>query len=150
MSRPQRRQQTAQIHLRRGAKALVTTTDRVLLIKERHEDGSPFWTLPGGGIEHGESPPGTLRRELHEELCCATAITERCGRFWYAHHGTDTLTRYVVFECALLSRPTPNRADGVVDARWARTDDLPPETLLPVRHLLTAGPCPTDYTNESK
>jgi len=35
---------------RRGAKALVATDRRVLLIRERHADGTAFWTLPGGGL----------------------------------------------------------------------------------------------------
>ena len=58
---PHRRQRVA-------AYALVIRDDTVLLtrISERgHHAGS--WTLPGGGIDHGESPRAALEREVQEE-----------------------------------------------------------------------------------
>lgn len=58
---PQRKQRVA-------AYALVLRDDDVLLtrISERgHHAGS--WTLPGGGIDHGESPRAALEREVQEE-----------------------------------------------------------------------------------
>jgi len=51
-----------------AAYALVIRNDTVLLtrISERgHHAGS--WTLPGGGIDHGESPRAALEREVQEE-----------------------------------------------------------------------------------
>jgi 8-oxo-dGTP diphosphatase len=51
-----------------AAYALVIRHDTVLLtrISERgHHAGS--WTLPGGGIDHGESPRAALEREVQEE-----------------------------------------------------------------------------------
>jgi len=42
------------IRLREGAKALAVRNGHVLLIKERHTDGSVFWTLPGGGKQSGQ------------------------------------------------------------------------------------------------
>src|SRR5688572_14597961 len=37
----------------------------VLLHRADHE---PFWTLPGGRAEHGETAEATIRREMREEL----------------------------------------------------------------------------------
>ena len=51
-----------------AAYALIVRGDRVLLtrISERgYHPGS--WTLPGGGIDHGESPRAALEREVQEE-----------------------------------------------------------------------------------
>ena len=51
-----------------AAYALIVRDDRVLLtrISERgYHSGS--WTLPGGGIDHGESPRAALEREVQEE-----------------------------------------------------------------------------------
>jgi ADP-ribose pyrophosphatase YjhB (NUDIX family) len=39
--------------------------DSVLLHRADHE---PFWTLPGGRAEHGETAEQTLKREMLEEL----------------------------------------------------------------------------------
>ena len=39
--------------------------DSVLLHRADHE---PFWTLPGGRAEHGETAEATIRREMREEL----------------------------------------------------------------------------------
>ena len=47
------------------AKALITNSeDKVLVVKE----GQDFWSLPGGGLEHGESPQDCLKREIQEEI----------------------------------------------------------------------------------
>jgi ADP-ribose pyrophosphatase YjhB (NUDIX family) len=61
----------AHLPLRRqrlAAKALVRRGDRVLLARLSSyavETGS--WTLPGGGVDHGESPERALVREVEEE-----------------------------------------------------------------------------------
>jgi 8-oxo-dGTP pyrophosphatase MutT (NUDIX family)/predicted HAD superfamily Cof-like phosphohydrolase len=47
---------------------MLTSGDRVLLtrISDRGHD-SGIWTLPGGGIDHGESPRAAVVREVYEE-----------------------------------------------------------------------------------
>lgn len=111
--------QSGVVRLRRGAKALVAMRTRVLLIKERHGDGSPFWTLPGGGVPPGESPVEGLRRELGEELGCSVHVGDVVTRFWYAHQSRrNVLTRYTVFSSTLASAVRPDAAEGVLDFRW--------------------------------
>jgi len=119
---------------RRGAKALVTSGQRVLLVRERHADGSVFWTLPGGGVEGHECPREGLARELDEELCSRSHVGDPVSTFWYAHQSCDaTVTRYTVYDCSLLAPPTPNAAEGIEAARWVDPDDPPTETLPQVR-----------------
>ena len=121
---------------RSGAKALVTSGRSVLVVQERHADGSPFWTLPGGGVRDHECPTEGLRRELAEELDCRARIDDPVSRFWYAHDTlAATVSVYTVFDCSLLTEPAPNHDEGVFDARWAEPDDLPPATLPQVRYL---------------
>lgn len=123
--------------LRVGAKALVRSRGRVLLVQERRADGSTFWTLPGGGLEPGESPRECLERELDEEIRCGCdlgAILDRCR---YRHTTRpDTTTVYLVFEATLDGQPTPNAVEGVVDWCWVRPSAVPAATLDPFERLL--------------
>jgi 8-oxo-dGTP pyrophosphatase MutT (NUDIX family) len=47
-----------------GCYALVREAGRVLLTRLRR---TGLWALPGGGVDHGEHPDATLRREVFEE-----------------------------------------------------------------------------------
>lgn len=127
---------------RTGAKALLTSDRRVLLVRERHDDGTPFWTLPGGGVDAGETPREGLRRELHEELCCRSRIGPPVSAFWYAHESlAGTVSRYTVFECSLLTAPEPNRSEGVYETRWVDPQAPPTGTLPQVRLVCRAALC---------
>ena len=120
---------TVGFRIRRGAKALVRTPRSVLLVRERHADGTPFWTLPGGGAQEGEPNSATLRRELIEELSCRCTIHGVAGSFWHVHHSLyRTVSVYTIFDCTLLGEPTPMGSE-IQDARWFRPSDIPPTTL---------------------
>jgi 8-oxo-dGTP diphosphatase len=126
-----------QLQVRRGAKALVTSSDRVLLVRERHADGTPFWTLPGGGAYRNESLADALRREMAEELRCGCVVGKPLDSFWYVHRSRDrTVSIYTVFGCALGSRPYPATDERVEDSRWVDPATLPGRTLPAVRLLV--------------
>jgi 8-oxo-dGTP diphosphatase len=122
---------------RHGAKALISSDAAVLLVKERHADGTPFWTLPGGGIAPGETLVEALYRELREELCCRdVVIGAQSGNLWYANHSADGLvSKYTVFDCQTLSEPQPNLKEGVTEYRWVRPGTIPSRTLPQVRAI---------------
>jgi len=123
--------------LRRGVKALVTGGERVLLIRERHADGAPFWTLPGGGVHLGEAPARALRRELREELRCRCTVDDPVGSFPYVHTGrSGTVSLYSVRECWLRTEPRPAASEGVTAITWAEPGSLPDRTLPQVRALV--------------
>jgi 8-oxo-dGTP diphosphatase len=122
---------------RRGAKALVRTGGRVLLVRERHADGSPFWTLPGGGVEPNESLRGGLQRELVEELGCDSVVADAWGSFQYAHRSKPgVVSTYTIYETWLLDEPTPNGREGVTGYDWVDPQEPPAETLPQVVSVL--------------
>ncbi len=127
---------TGRFEPRTGAKALVTSDRAVLLVKEHHSDGTPFWTLPGGGVCPHETPVEGLHRELAEELDCHARVSGPVSTFWYAHGTLDaSVSVYTVFDCSLLSEPAPNPDEGVFEAKWTEPDSLPSTTLPQVRYL---------------
>lgn len=122
------------VRVRHGAKAKITAGEAVLLVKERHADGSVFWTLPGGGVHAGESAAEGLRRELREELDCRVVVGDRTDTLLYAHHSTDrALSRYTIHECSLASTPTPRLEEGALACRWVHPDAFPSRTLPQIR-----------------
>lgn len=125
------------VRFRRGVKAMITSESAVLLVKERHTDGTHFWTLPGGGVQSGESRAKALRREMREELDCEVSIRDTAGTVWYAHSSeTALVSEYTVVDCGITSRPSPNPVEGVYEHRWADSRSLPPRTLPQIRRFL--------------
>lgn len=61
---------------RLAAYAVTVEMDKVLLVLHA-PTGS--WTLPGGGVEHGEDPFETVTRELHEETGCHGVVEGLLG-----------------------------------------------------------------------
>jgi 8-oxo-dGTP diphosphatase len=59
---------------RQRVAAVIVRDDRVLMVRERGPDadgrhlGQEYWTLPGGGIQPGETPDQAVRREVLEEV----------------------------------------------------------------------------------
>ena len=53
---------------RLAAYAMVESDGQILLTQLSHRTGWPGgWTLPGGGVDHGEDPRDTVVRETYEE-----------------------------------------------------------------------------------
>lgn len=126
--------------VRRGAKAVISSASRVLLVREQHSNGGTFWTLPGGGVRSQESLAEGLRRELLEELRCDSVVTDTVGAFWYSHHSTPALVSYhTVFSCCVVPPIRPVRREGILESRWVAPEHLSPKTIPQVRQLLTDG-----------
>lgn len=126
----------SQDRIRRGVKAVITASERVLVVREMHDDGSTFWTFPGGGVETGESKAVALKRELLEELGCKVAVGDKRGSVWYAHSCQERVSKYTAFDCTLLSFPKPNLVDGILEYRWMKRENLGQKTLPLVPYVL--------------
>ncbi len=65
--------------LRVAAYAVVVRDGQILLARSPADGGGHEWVLPGGGMEHGEDPYDTVRRELMEETGYRIDVTGLLG-----------------------------------------------------------------------
>lgn len=108
--------------------------NRILLTRfayPGHPD-SGRWTLPGGGMEWGESPRDTLCRELSEETGLTATPTSIAGVFsrWFSRDeaflGTPGLFVSIVFRTSGLQgqlRSTFDGLDTTDGAQWFGVDE---------------------------
>lgn len=122
---------------RSGVKALVTFGTWVLLTREWRRDGSIYHSLPGGGVELGETPHEALARELSEELDCAGAIGKQVGSCSYQHRSTDVTTQYDLYVVTLNDVPTTNPSEGIVGTTFHDPAALPESMLDPLAEAVS-------------
>lgn len=94
-----------------------------------------LWTLPGGGVDHGEDPRDALIREVHEETGLAPTIGDR-ARVYSAHMPRAPRDGQIVDAHAIRivydgwvapGAPDPRvlEVDGsTVEAAWKPLDDV--------------------------
>ncbi|GAA2146303.1 hypothetical protein GCM10009844_22210 [Nocardioides koreensis] len=126
--RPFRKQRVA-------AYALVVRDEQVLLTRisaRGHHSGS--WTLPGGGVDHGESPREALEREMVEECGVAGTVGTLLDVHDAHFSGTAPSGRHedfhavhLVFEADVAPDAEPRvvEVDGTTDAvAWVPLDQV--------------------------
>lgn len=129
-----------------GCYAWIEQDGHVLLPhwREWRADGSEVagWTLPGGGVEHGESPEETCLREVQEETGFTVALVELLGvrNHWVpgdrrlAGPGRPLQALQVVYLARITAGTLTPETDGTTDdVRWVglgELDGLPTVSLV--------------------
>ncbi|MFE9098437.1 NUDIX hydrolase [Streptomyces sp. NPDC007264] len=130
--------------LRVAAYAVCVRDERLLLARGRGVRGTPEWTLPGGGMEHGEDPYDTVLREVTEETGYRVEITGLLGVDSLRRHIPRRLGRTVdhhgvrlVYEGRVTGGELRHEIGGSTDmAAWHPLDEVP--SLPRVRLIDTA------------
>ena len=119
--------------------AVVERAGALLLVRHQKPERDPYWVLPGGRLEPGETIPECARREVAEE----TGISARFAGVLYVgeflregRHTVDVTARVVLEgdeEARLGSDPevAPGSEPTLREVQWMDGEDLRGIQLLP-------------------
>jgi 8-oxo-dGTP diphosphatase len=119
--------------------AVVEREEALLLVRHQKPERDPYWVLPGGRLEPGETIPECAGRELAEE----TGLTAGFSGVLYVseflregRHTIDVVVRMDLegeAEASLGSDPevAPGTEPTLVEVRWVSVDELREIELLP-------------------
>lgn len=119
--------------VRVAAYGLVSdTAGRVLLTRLTDLTTRPgWWTLPGGGLDHGEAPEAALAREVREETGLSVVVEGLLGvdseHIPVAARGDDLHAVRILYRARAEdeTRPLEHELAGTTDlARWFAPDEL--------------------------
>lgn len=119
--------------------AVVEREGRLLLVRHQKPDLAPYWVLPGGRLEPGETIPECAAREVAEETCLDAWFSGLLyvGEFLReGRHTVDVTARMAVdkeAEAALGSDPevAPDAEPTLRELRWVGVEELEEIGLLP-------------------
>jgi ADP-ribose pyrophosphatase YjhB (NUDIX family) len=132
------REQRVRPELRVAAYGVCVDGGRILLARYIGT-AVPEWTLPGGGVEHGEDPYDAVIREAYEETGYHVEVVDLLGidsarrRYpreagWYADHHAIR----VFYTVRVVGGQLRDEVDGSTDhAEWLPLDGL--AEVAPVR-----------------
>lgn len=119
---------------RTSAYGVAVRDDRMLLTRlsaRAHRPGA--WTLPGGGVDHGEAPLDTVVREIAEETGLIASVDRLLDAHSVALTGTAPTGRtedfhgiQLIYAVTVSSDPIRVlESDGTTDAAdWVRIEDI--------------------------
>ncbi len=131
-----------------AAYAVIVRDDHILLSRlAKRLTSKELWTLPGGGLEHGEDPRDAVVREVHEETGLDVVIGETAHVYsfhqrnsWRQGRRADAHALRIVYDGWVpVDSPEPHvvEVDGsTMEAAWQPIADVQDGTL-PVVGLVT-------------
>jgi len=111
-----------------GVGAVIVYEGRVLLVKRRYEPLAGRWSLPGGGVELGETLEASVAREMLEETGLEVEVGPVIEVFDRISRDDDGRVRYhyvlVDYLCWSIGGHLRAGSD-VEDAVFVRPEELP-------------------------
>ena len=124
----------ANVRLQPGVASIIfDDQDRILIMKRTR---GPYWCIPGGRMETGESAPECCIRETEEETGLTTRVKRLIGLYTNARSicsypdGNVHQSYIALFECVVISGEL-RESDETEHFHWMSKDELPDYLLLP-------------------
>jgi len=121
------------------AEAVIVRDGRILLIRRGDVERSPgTWTVPGGFIGLGETPPAAAAREASEETGVNVRILGLVAP--PRHLSTPDGRGHVLLSFLAVTEDEPRPAHEVAEVRWCAPDEVPWAALaFPTTEALLRG-----------
>jgi len=113
-----------------GIVALDDAENVILVRQYRHAVGKTLLEIPAGGMEEGEGPQQSARREFEEETGYTAAGMEQIGGI-YAAPGYSTEFLHLYLATGLRPGPSRNDEDEAIE--------VVPVPLAEIPHLIRSG-----------
>lgn len=125
-----------------GVYGVIIKNDEILLVKKARGAYTGKYDLPGGSIEHGETPIETLKRELIEEtnieiknakLLMADSVLVK----WLHHKQTELMHHIgIIYKVSIKKGKIKENADGLdsLGAIWIKINELNKNNISPLTY----------------
>ena len=120
---------------------MIVDGDRVLLVQRAHEPLKGEWSLPGGGVDVGETLHEAVAREIREETGLDVVVGPVVEVLDRIHHTDDGRVEFhfvlIDYLCTVAGGTMACSSDAA-DARWVAVDDLPQYSLTSIATAVIA------------
>jgi 8-oxo-dGTP diphosphatase len=115
---------------RLAIKAVIVNDRKILLVREQDDE---WWSLPGGGIDHGEDIQQALARELLEELGVGQDAIRADYKVLFVTVGAlvDGIPKANLFYRVEVPAADIKKTKHVTEYSWFTADELPDLDLSP-------------------
>lgn len=124
-----------------GVSAVVVGSDGIVLVRRGREPMKGEWSLPGGGVEVGETLADAVAREVREETGLGIRVGPIVDVLDRIHRGDDGRVEYhyvlVNYACVVVDGVL-GRGSDAADVCWAPLADLSRYHLTEEVHAVVA------------
>lgn len=115
-------------YVRPAVKAIIQNGDKFLILKQNIK-GTILWDLPGGRVDHGESPYETLHRECKEEVGLEVDILQSLGMWWFFRMNDNGQIICNTFLCKpkhqnINTSQNPDELENITEFKWVTKEEF--------------------------